>query len=105
MHRTIDSLTNLRYDDKHKLLFIICDGMIIGSGNDRPTPRIVLDILGVDPANDPESVPFQSLGDGNQQLNYGKVYSGLYELNGHVVPYIVIVKVGKASERGRPGNR
>jgi hypothetical protein len=30
--------------------------MVIGSGNDRPTPRIVLDILGVDPSQDPESV-------------------------------------------------
>ncbi|KAI8902781.1 chitin synthase-domain-containing protein [Globomyces pollinis-pini] len=105
LHRTIDSLTNLRYDDKHKLLFIICDGMVIGSANDRPTPRIVLDILGVDPMYDPESVAYQSLGDGNGQLNYAKVYSGLYELNGHVVPYLVVVKVGKSSERGKPGNR
>ncbi|KJA13420.1 glycosyltransferase family 2 protein [Hypholoma sublateritium FD-334 SS-4] len=34
------------HDDKRKLLFIICDGNIIGSGNDRTTPRIVLGILG-----------------------------------------------------------
>ena len=79
--------------------------MIIGSGNDRPTPRIVLDILGVDPNYDPEAFAYQSLGSNNQQLNYAKVYSGLYELNGHVVPYIVVVKVGKPSERGKPGNR
>jgi chitin synthase len=79
--------------------------MIIGSGNDRPTPRIVLDILGVDPNADPETVVYQSLGDGNRQLNSAKVYSGLYELNGHVVPYIVVVKVGKSSERTKPGNR
>ncbi|KAJ1930786.1 hypothetical protein FBU59_006939, partial [Linderina macrospora] len=38
---TIDSLARLKYDDKRKLLFIVCDGMIMGSGNDRPTPRIV----------------------------------------------------------------
>eukprot|EP00842_Homolaphlyctis_polyrhiza_P004191 jgi/Hompol1/4773/HPOL_003867-RA len=105
LRRTIDSLSNLIYDDKHKLLFIICDGMIIGSGNDRPTPRIVLDILGVDPSVDPEALPYQSLGDGNAQLNYAKVYSGLYEINGHVVPFIVVVKVGKPSERVKPGNR
>ncbi|KAJ8322906.1 hypothetical protein O5D80_008429 [Batrachochytrium dendrobatidis] len=105
LHRTIDSLSNLRYDDKHKLLFIVCDGMIIGSGNDRPTPRIVLDILGVDPSHDPPAMPFHSLGEGNAQLNYGKVYAGLYEINGHVVPFIVVVKVGKPSERGKPGNR
>lgn len=105
LHRTIDTLASLKYDDKHKLLFIVCDGMIIGSGNDRPTPRIVLDILGVDPMEDPESFSYQSLGDGNDQLNMGKVYSGLYHFNGHVVPYIVVVKVGKPSERKKPGNR
>ena len=35
----------------------------------------------------------------------GKVYSGLYHTNGHVVPYIVVVKVGKPSEVVKPGNR
>ncbi|KAI9096605.1 chitin synthase-domain-containing protein [Phlyctochytrium arcticum] len=103
--KTLESLASLRYDDKRKLLFVICDGMIIGSGNDRPTPRIVLDILGVDPNVDPDPVSFQSLGIGDNQHNMGKVYSGLYEFQGHSVPYIVVVKVGKATERSRPGNR
>ncbi|KAF8429364.1 chitin synthase-domain-containing protein [Boletus edulis BED1] len=88
LRRTIDSLAGLYYDNKRKLLFIICDGNIIGSGNDRTTPRIVLDISGVDP-----------------KINYGKVYSGLYEFEGHVVPYMVVVKVGRPTERSRPGNR
>ena len=95
----------MKYDDKRKLLFIICDGNIIGSGNDRPTPRIVLDLLGVDPKLDPEPLMFKSIGEGSRQVNYGKVYSGLYEFEGHVVPYIVVVKVGKPSERSKPGNR
>ncbi|CEI86116.1 Putative Chitin synthase [Rhizopus microsporus] len=105
LRKTIDSLTVMNYDDKRKLLFIIADGMIMGSGNDRPTPRIVLDVLGYDTKNDPEPLMFKSIGEGSKQLNYGKVYSGLYECEGHVVPYIVIVKVGKASERAKPGNR
>ncbi|RKP03804.1 hypothetical protein CXG81DRAFT_9112 [Caulochytrium protostelioides] len=105
LQRAIESIANTQYDDKHKLLFVICDGMIIGSGNDRPTPRIVLDILGVDPAYDPPSLAFQSTGEGSKQLNMAKVYSGLFEHQGHVVPYMVVVKVGKASERARPGNR
>jgi len=105
LRKTLDSLAALRYDDKRKLLFVIADGMIIGSGNDRPTPRIVLDILGVDPNVDPEPLSFLSLGDGNKQHNMGKVYSGLYEHNGHVVPYVVVVKVGTPTERQRPGNR
>ncbi|KAG8895612.1 hypothetical protein FRB99_000429, partial [Tulasnella sp. 403] len=105
LRRTIDSLALLKYDDKRKLLFIICDGMIVGSGNDRPTPRIVLDILGADPNLDPEPLSFLSLGEGTKQHNMGKVYSGLYECSGHVVPYLVLVKVGKPTERSRPGNR
>jgi chitin synthase len=105
LKKTIDSLTVMNYDDKRKLLYIIADGMIMGSGNDRPTPRIVLDVLGYDTKNDPEPLMFKSIGEGSKQLNYGKVYSGLYECEGHVVPYIVIVKVGKASERAKPGNR
>ncbi|KAI9591321.1 chitin synthase-domain-containing protein [Syncephalis fuscata] len=102
---TIDSLAVLRYDDKRKLIFIICDGMIVGSGNDRSTPRIALDLLGADPSIDPEPLSFLSLGDGIKQHNMGKVYTGLYECKGHVVPYIVVVKVGRPNERARPGNR
>ncbi|CAK5267340.1 unnamed protein product [Mycena citricolor] len=105
LRRTIDSLAELKYDDKRKLLVVICDGMIVGSGNDRPTPRIVLDILGADPNLDPEPLSFLSLGEGAKQHNMGKVYSGLYECKGHVVPYLVVAKIGKPTERSRPGNR
>ncbi|ORZ12657.1 chitin synthase-domain-containing protein [Absidia repens] len=105
IRKTIDSLTVLNYDDRRKLILIIADGMIMGSGNDRPTPRIVLDVLGYDTTQDPEPLMFKSIGDGSKQLNYGKIYSGLYECEGHVVPYLVVAKVGKASERAKPGNR
>jgi chitin synthase len=105
LRRTIDSLAQMKYDDKRKLLVVICDGMIVGSGNDRPTPRIVLDILGADPNLDPEPLSFMSIGEGAKQHNMGKVYSGLYECSGHVVPYLVVAKIGKPTERSRPGNR
>ncbi|CAO3703668.1 unnamed protein product [Rhizopus stolonifer] len=105
LRKTIDSIASLQYDDKRKLLFIICDGMIVGGGNDRPTPRIVLDILGVEHRVDPEALSFFSVGEGQKQHNMAKIYSGLYESRGHVVPYIVVAKVGKPSERQKPGNR
>ncbi|KAI1148382.1 class V chitin synthase [Nemania diffusa] len=107
LRKALDSLTALQYDNKRKLICVICDGVIIGAGNDRPTPKIVLDILGVDPKVDPPALPFKSVGTGSEQLNYGKVYSGLYEFEGNVVPYIVVVKVGKESEqtKTKPGNR
>ncbi|KAJ5084019.1 hypothetical protein NUU61_008598 [Penicillium alfredii] len=105
LRRAIDSMARMRYDDKRKLLMVICDGMIIGQGNDRPTPRIVLDILGVPETLDPEPLSFESLGEGMKQHNMAKVYSGLYEVQGHIVPFLVVVKVGKPSEVSRPGNR
>jgi chitin synthase len=105
LRRAIDSAARMRYDDKRKLLIVVCDGMIIGQGNDRATPRIVLDILGVSETVDPEPLSFESLGEGQKQHNMGKVYSGLYEVQGHIVPFLVIVKVGKPSEVSRPGNR
>ena len=107
LRKGLDSLTALQYDNKRKLIFVICDGMIVGGGNDRPTPKIVLDILGVDPKIDPPALPVKSIGQGNEQLNYGKVYSGLYEYEGNVVPYVVVVKVGTESEqnKSKPGNR
>jgi chitin synthase len=88
LRHTIDSLAQLKYDDKRKLILVVCDGNIIGSSNDRPTPRVVLDILGVDPNLDPEPLSFVSLGEDAQQHNMGKVCSGLYECTGHIVPYL-----------------
>ena len=105
LRRAIDSAARMRYDDKRKLLIVVCDGMIIGQGNDRPTPRIVLDILGVSETVDPEPLSFESLGEGMKQHNMGKVYSGLYEVQGHIVPFMVVVKIGKPSEVSKPGNR
>lgn len=105
IRKAVDSLTSLKYDNRRKLMVVICDGNIVGGGNDKPTPRIVLDIFGVDPKVDPPALPFHSVGEGMAQLNYGKVYSGLYEFEGNVVPFMVIVKIGRPNESVKPGNR
>jgi chitin synthase len=98
LRRAIDSAARMKYDDKRKLLVIICDGVITGQGNDRSTPQIILDILGVGESVDPEALSFESLGEGMKQHNMGKVYSGLYEVQGHIVPFLVVVKVGRPTE-------
>ncbi|OMH79884.1 Chitin synthase 8 [Zancudomyces culisetae] len=110
---TIDSIATLKYDDKRKLLFIICDGLVMGTGNDRPTPRIVLDILNSNHNNnhghnqdyDTNSFDYISLGEGFKKHNKGKVFSGLYQISGHVVPYLVVVKHGNKQEHIKQGNR
>jgi len=106
LRKALDSLTFLNYDDKKKLLFVICDGTITGAGNAGvPTHRIVLDILGSDPKVDPPAFAYKAVAEGMDQLNYAKVYSGLYEYEGHVVPYVVVHKCGRPEEVTRPGNR
>ncbi|KAJ2358670.1 Chitin synthase, class 6 [Coemansia erecta] len=103
--KTIESLAGLDYEDKSRLLFIICDGNIVGSGNEKSTPRIVLDTLGVDPEYDPPGRDYLAIAEGSRRHNIGKVYSGLYEFEGHRVPFIVVVKVGTPDEANRSGNR
>lgn len=102
---TIESLACMEYEDAKKLLFIICDGMLIGSGNDKPTARIVLDILGVSSDIDPEPLSYLAIADGARRHNQAKVYAGLYRVRQHVVPFVVLAKCGAPQEIGKPGNR
>ncbi|KAI9143361.1 chitin synthase-domain-containing protein [Paraphysoderma sedebokerense] len=106
MKVTLETLACCVYDDRKKLMVVVCDGNITGKGNAKPTPNIVLDILGWS-GNEPEPQYYLALGKGEDKINMAKVYSGLYEFNGHKVPYIVIAKVGKPSEakKAKPGNR
>ncbi|PVV02488.1 hypothetical protein BB560_003057 [Smittium megazygosporum] len=105
LERTLNSLTVLDYNDEKRIIFVVCDGNIVGSGNDKSTPRIVLDILGVDPEYDPPAREYLAIAEGSKQYNRAKVYSGLYDHEGHVVPFIVVVKVGNPYEKSKPGNR
>jgi chitin synthase len=105
LRKTIDSLAVLHYDDRRKLLFIVADGIAVGKSNDRATPHIVLDILGVEATCDPPAKACEAVGEGLRSLNYAKVYSGLYECGGRRVPYIVVIKVGLPEEQYLKGNR
>eukprot|EP00842_Homolaphlyctis_polyrhiza_P004749 jgi/Hompol1/5275/HPOL_004331-RA len=114
---TIDSVAETSFDDGQKLLFIICDGMVTGSGNSLPTPQIVVQLMqgkldagslvygSSGMADTADSFAFQSLGHADLQLNRGQVYSGLYTIQGRQIPYIVVIKVGNPTEQQNPGNR
>ena len=103
--KTLDSIAAADYATNRKLLVVLCDGLITGSGNDRTTPQIVLDILGNDSTNVPEAYAFESLGEGLAQQNRARIYHGIYEHAGNLTPYIVVVKVGREIEKLKPGNR
>ncbi|ORX89286.1 hypothetical protein K493DRAFT_199113, partial [Basidiobolus meristosporus CBS 931.73] len=105
---TIESLASTEYGDDHKLLFIVADGIITGSGNDRSTPDICVDLLEIDPAfENPEPMSYIAVAAGAKQHNMAKVYAGHFNHKGHRVPTIVVVKCGTPEEQSapKPGNR
>ncbi|CAG8516943.1 4579_t:CDS:2 [Paraglomus brasilianum] len=106
---TLDSLANTTYPNDHKLLFVIADGDITGSENDKSTPQICKDLL--EPqfpgAPDPEPQSYIATGDGGKEHNMAEVYTGHYNSGGNRVPMVLIIKCGTPEERQgpKPGNR
>ncbi|KAF9281270.1 hypothetical protein BGZ68_006739 [Mortierella alpina] len=109
LRTTIESLAATEYPDNKKLLFIICDGIITGSGNDRSTPDICSSLMELDPAFDSEPTPqsYIAVAAGNKQHNRCKVYAGYFRWKNKRVPTVLIVKCGNEEEMDKPkaGNR
>jgi chitin synthase len=114
---TIDSIATTDYPNSHKLIVIICDGLITGAGNDRSTPDICLDMMTdlVVPKEEVQPYSYVSVAEGSKRHNMAKVYSGFYKYNDMTVPpekqqktpVLLIVKCGTTEEltSAKPGNR
>ncbi|KAF9212362.1 hypothetical protein BGZ59_006837 [Podila verticillata] len=105
---TLDSLANTSYSTKHKLMMIICDGIVRGHGNKMTTPDIVVNMLDLAPGNEsPKASSYLAVADGEKQHNMAKVYAGHYVYKKKRVPTVVIVKCGNPLEKDatKPGNR
>ncbi|KAF9361237.1 hypothetical protein BGX34_007250 [Mortierella sp. NVP85] len=109
LRTTIESLAATEYPDNKKLLFIICDGIITGSGNDRSTPDICSSLMELDPAFDSDPTPqaYIAVAAGAKQYNRAKVYAGYFRWKNRRVPTVLIVKCGNEDEQDKPkaGNR
>ncbi|KAF9356589.1 hypothetical protein BGX26_005048, partial [Mortierella sp. AD094] len=105
---TMDSLANTSYSTKHKLMMVICDGIVIGQGNKESTPDIVVNMLDIAPGcENPKACSYLAIADGEKQHNMAKVYAGHYVYKKKRVPTVVIVKCGNPLEKNgsKPGNR
>ena len=115
---TLDSIATTDYPNSHKLMLVICDGMIKGHGEAMTTPDIILSML-KDNAVHPDyvsSFSYVAVASGSKRHNMAKVYAGFYDY-GHDsqvplekqqrVPMMVIVKSGTPAEAEtqKPGNR
>jgi len=118
LRTTIDSIATTDYPNSHKLILVICDGMIKGKGEDLSTPDIALGMM-KDHAVLPHEVPafsYVAVASGSKRHNMAKIYSGFYDYgeNSRIaadkqqrVPMMVVVKCGTPDEAGKskPGNR
>ncbi|BGP18458.1 hypothetical protein JCM10213_003190 [Rhodosporidiobolus nylandii] len=106
---TLDSIAATNYSDARKLIFVVCDGMITGSGEKMSTPDIVVSMIERDPRfGDPQPMSYVAIADGAKAHNQAMVYAGHYTgVPGHRTPIVVVVKCGPPTEanEAKPGNR
>lgn len=106
---TLDSIARTDYPDDHKMLFIIADGLVTGSGNSRSTPDILVNTIQLDPQFEypPPPHSYVAVAEGQKRHNMARVYAGQYFVDGHSVPTILVVKCGAPEEKNdpKPGNR
>ncbi|CAG8485309.1 4127_t:CDS:2 [Acaulospora morrowiae] len=123
---SLDSLAATDYSDQHKLLFVVADGDITGSGETRSTPEILKDLIvpydevdrfsSIDNTQQnsgtkwKESTPksYIAIGPGTKRHNMAQVYTGYYLYENRRVPTILVIKCGTPSEQKsspKPGNR
>jgi hypothetical protein len=70
--RTLDSISGTKYPDERKLLVVICDGLIMGQGNDMYTHDIVTSMISLE-LEDPEPRSYLAIADGEKQHNMAKI--------------------------------
>lgn len=106
---TLSSLAECDYPSQKKLLFVVADGMVTGSGQTQSTPDVCVSLLDADPRfGTPMPMSFVSVAQGKKQHNMAMVYAGHYNRGkGAPTPMIVVVKCGTPEEatQGKPGNR
>ncbi|KAJ2480678.1 hypothetical protein EV174_003653 [Coemansia sp. RSA 2320] len=114
---TLDSLSGTDYPASHKCLFIICDGLVKGSGEDMSTPDVCLSMMTdfVIPPDRVQAYSYVSIAQGAKRHNMAKLYAGYYapsekspeHARANRVPMVLVVKCGSVDEAAdaKPGNR
>ncbi len=79
LRTTCESMAATDYPDDRKLLFLVCDGIITGSGNDKSTPDICIEMMEIeDEFKDPIPQSYFAVAAGVKQYNMAKVYAGYF---------------------------
>ena len=115
---TLDSIATTDYPNSHKVIVVICDGIIKGKGEKMATPDICLSMMKdhtIAP-QDVEAFSYVAVASGSKRHNMAKIYSGFYDYGSRSriptdkqqrVPMMLVVKCGTPDEetKSKPGNR
>ncbi|KAI9318391.1 chitin synthase-domain-containing protein [Dichotomocladium elegans] len=114
---TLDSIATSDYPNSHKLILVVCDGLITGHGESMSTPDVCISMMCdfIEEPDQVEALSYVAIADGAKRNNMGKVYAGFYKYDDTTVapehqlrvPMITIVKCGTPEEANekKPGNR
>ncbi|KAK4659667.1 Chitin synthase, class 3 [Podospora pseudocomata] len=115
---TLDSIAMTDYPNSHKVILVICDGIIKGKGEQYSTPEIVLRMMKdeVIPPDQVQAFSYVAVASGAKRHNMAKIYAGFYDYGADSiiptekqqrVPMMVVVKCGTPDEavKSKPGNR
>ena len=118
LRTTLDSIATTDYPNSHKLILVVCDGLIKGHGEDFTTPEIALGMMKEHTIlpDEVQAFSYVAVASGSKRHNMAKIYSGFYDYgeNSEVpvdqqqrVPIMVVVKCGTPDEatKAKPGNR
>lgn len=118
MRTTLDSIATTEYPNSHKLILVICDGLIKGHGETMTTPEVALSMMKEHTILPDEVKPYSyvAVASGSKRHNMAKIYSGFYDYGEDSiipfekqqrVPMVIITKCGTPEEatQAKPGNR
>lgn len=117
LRTTLDSIATTDYPNSHKVILVIADGVVQGSGNKLTTPDIVLGMMKelIIQPEDVEAQSYVAIADGHKRHNMARVFAGFYDYDSNTiepskqqrVPMVLVAKVGNPLEahEAKPGNR
>ncbi|EFX03256.1 chitin synthase f [Grosmannia clavigera kw1407] len=118
LRTTLDSIAMTDYPNSHKVILVICDGLIKGKGESMSTPDISIGMMKdlTIPREEVQPFSYVAVASGAKRHNMAKIYAGFYDYGAKSripidkqqrVPMMVVVKCGTPDEetKSKPGNR
>ncbi len=115
---TLDSIAMTDYPNSHKVILVVCDGLVKGKGEHMSTPDITLSMMKdlTIPIDEVQAFSYVAVATGSKRHSMAKIYAGFYDYGAKSaipldkqqrVPMMVVIKCGTPDElnKSKPGNR